>query len=186
MIIRTDRRKSRKSTSAGVLMLGNHLIKTWSTHQAVIALSSGEAEYYSMVQAGSVAGIEAFMADFGVEPMGKVAIKTDASAAIGISNRIGIGKVRHIQVNRLWLQEKVAAGRFEVIKASTDQDPADALTKGVHTHVIQMHVGGGNAIMLQDRHSLAPNCEVRNRQYVVIDIYIMTYTHTAFGGKHEH
>ena len=32
--------KSRKSTSAGVLMLGGHVIKSWSTNQAVVALSS--------------------------------------------------------------------------------------------------------------------------------------------------
>ena len=36
--------KSRKSTSAGVLMLGGHVLKSWATNQAVIALSSGEAE----------------------------------------------------------------------------------------------------------------------------------------------
>ena len=36
--------KSRKSTSAGVLMLGGHVIKSWATNQAVIAVSSGKAE----------------------------------------------------------------------------------------------------------------------------------------------
>ena len=35
-------------------MLGQHMIKSWSTTQSVIALSSGEAEYYSMVKGGSV------------------------------------------------------------------------------------------------------------------------------------
>ena len=47
--------KSRKWTSAGVIRLGNHTIKTWSTNQAVIALSSGEAEYYALVKSASVA-----------------------------------------------------------------------------------------------------------------------------------
>ena len=37
--------KSRKSTSVGVVMFGNHMWKSCSTNQAVIALSSGEAEY---------------------------------------------------------------------------------------------------------------------------------------------
>merc|ERR1711895_351289 len=48
-------RKTRKSTSGGVLMLGEHLIKGWSVTQAVIALSSGEAEYYGIVKGSSVA-----------------------------------------------------------------------------------------------------------------------------------
>ena len=36
-------RRTRKSTSGGVIMLGGHLIKSWSSTQAIIALSSGEA-----------------------------------------------------------------------------------------------------------------------------------------------
>ena len=35
-------------------MVGGRAIKTWSTIQAVIALSSGESEYYGLVKAGSV------------------------------------------------------------------------------------------------------------------------------------
>ena len=37
-------RKTRKSTSGGQVLLGQHSIKSWSVTQAVIALSSGEAE----------------------------------------------------------------------------------------------------------------------------------------------
>ena len=42
--------RTRKSTSGGVLKLGSHVIRTWSHTQSVIALSSGEAEYYGMVK----------------------------------------------------------------------------------------------------------------------------------------
>ena len=45
--------RTRKSTSVGVLKLGNHVIKTWAHTQSVIALSSGEAEYYGMVKGAS-------------------------------------------------------------------------------------------------------------------------------------
>ena len=38
-------RKTRKSTSGGVLYLGDTPVRGWSSNQAVIALSSGEAEY---------------------------------------------------------------------------------------------------------------------------------------------
>ena len=44
--------RTRKSTSGGVIMIGNHWLKGWSTTQNVVALSSGEAEYYSMVKRG--------------------------------------------------------------------------------------------------------------------------------------
>ena len=38
--------ETRKSTTGGVLMLGSHCIKHWSSTQTLISLSSGEAEYY--------------------------------------------------------------------------------------------------------------------------------------------
>ncbi len=60
--------KTRKSTSGGVLMLGSHLLKSWSSTQAVIALSSGEAEYYGMVKGASVAlGCKAMLSEIGVD-----------------------------------------------------------------------------------------------------------------------
>ena len=68
-------------------MLGGHVIKSWATNQAVLALSSGEAEYYGIVKAASVAlGIRSLAADMGVEYTKPIAIKSDASAAIGIRN----------------------------------------------------------------------------------------------------
>ena len=47
-------RRTRKSTSGGVILFGSHLLKSWSTTQAILALSSGEAEYYGMVRGGSM------------------------------------------------------------------------------------------------------------------------------------
>ena len=74
------------------------MIKTWSTTQSVIALSSGEAEYYGMVKGGSVAlGIQSMMKDMGTDRDVRIGVKihTDASAAKGIATRRGLGKVRH-------------------------------------------------------------------------------------------
>ena len=90
-------------------MHGAHLIKTWSTTQSVIALSSGEAEYYGLVK-GASQGLEmrAMLTELGVES--KVVVQTDASAAKGIALRRGMGKLRHIEVNQLWVQDKVAKG----------------------------------------------------------------------------
>ena len=44
-------RWDRRSTSGGVLKLGKHCIKTWSSTQGAVALSSAEAEFYAMVDA---------------------------------------------------------------------------------------------------------------------------------------
>jgi hypothetical protein len=75
--------KTRKSTSGGLVMHGTHVIKSWSTNQVVIALSSGEAEYYGLVKGASVAlGIKAISEDLGRSYEEPIEIRTDASAAI--------------------------------------------------------------------------------------------------------
>ncbi len=138
-------------------MHGGHMIKSWSTNQAVVALSSGEAEYYGLVKAASVAlGIKSISEDLGVKFDGKICIRGDASAAIGIANRVGVGKVRHIEVNQLWLQENIYEGEIETIKVRTDENLADALTKAVSAKILNEHVNGVGAQIRSDRHLLVP------------------------------
>ena len=72
--------KTRKSTSGGVIMYGRHFLNSWSTSQIVVALSSGEAEYYGLVkEAAQAIGFKKMMEELGVN-IG-VKLKTDASAA---------------------------------------------------------------------------------------------------------
>ena len=109
-------------------MHGQHCIKTWSSTQAIIALSSGEAEYYGVVKAASVAlGARAMMADLnhGVD----ILVHTDAEAAKGIASRMGLGKTRHIDVHYLWVQERVRSGDFKLQKVKGTENPADLMTK---------------------------------------------------------
>ena len=119
-------------------MLGKHLIKTWSTNQAVIALSSGEAEYYSMVKGGSIAlGFQAMIKELGVDL--DIDLRSDASAAVGIVMRRGLGKVRHIDVTQLWLQEKVASGDIKIMKVKSSENKSDLLTKYQTSGAIKTH-----------------------------------------------
>ena len=61
-------KRTRKSTSGGVVLWGSHLIKSWSKTQTVVALSSGEAEYYGMVKGASEGlGMQAMFKDFDVD-----------------------------------------------------------------------------------------------------------------------
>ena len=60
-------RRTRKSTSGGMAMLGGHLVKSWCSTQSVVSLSSGEAEYYVIVKGSSTGlGIRSMLQDFGV------------------------------------------------------------------------------------------------------------------------
>ena len=100
-------RKTRKSTSGGVLMLGNTAVRGWSTNQAVIALSSGEAECYAALKGASQAlGFQSMLRDIGLDT--SVTLFSDSSAARGIIHRAGLGKPRHLETGYLWLQVAVA------------------------------------------------------------------------------
>ena len=73
---------SRRSTSGGVLMHGEHCIKSWATTQATIALSSAEAELYALLRGTTqTLGFVAIARDFGREL--QATIKTAAQATLG-------------------------------------------------------------------------------------------------------
>ena len=100
------RLKTRERTNGGVLMMGKHCLKTWSSSQAVIALSSGEAEFYGVVKGASVLlGTLSVANDLNIPLKGE--LWSDSSAAIGIASRKGLGKVRHLHTQYLWVQERL-------------------------------------------------------------------------------
>ena len=55
----------------------------------------------------------------------------DASAALSIAKRQGAGKMRHINVKSLWLQEKALQEELSYEKIKGDDNPAVGLTKHV-------------------------------------------------------
>ena len=91
-------------------------------------LSTGESEYYALVKGGLVGlGLQALFEDFQV-PI-SVVVESDATAAKGTVNRIGLGKARHIQTRYLWLQERVAMDHLKVTHVPGKRNRADMLTK---------------------------------------------------------
>ena len=95
---------TRKSTTGGCILVGSHCVKGWSKTQALVALSSGESEFYATLKAAAeTLGIISMMEDFGWHLSGE--IWGDASAALGIINRRGLGKTRHIDTGLLWIQQ---------------------------------------------------------------------------------
>ena len=86
-------------------MVGAHWIKAWSKTQKCVTLSSAEAELVALCEASAeTLGILSMMGDFGQEGWG--AVFTDSSAALSIPARKGAGKLRHINIGLLWVQEK--------------------------------------------------------------------------------
>jgi hypothetical protein len=109
-------------------MLGSHAIKHWSSTQSSVALSSGEAEFAGVIRgSGQGLGYQALLRDFGVDV--SLFVWTDSSAAIGICNRQGLGKLRHLDTHTLWIQHAVRLGRVDLRKVAGEVNPADLFTK---------------------------------------------------------
>ena len=101
-------------------------------------------------------GAISIIQDLGYEYENALEIRTDASAAIGIANRIGIGKIRHIETNQLWLQQKVLEGKLVVSKVKGEDNLAAALTKPVDGKLLTEHLVRVGSILPEGRHALAP------------------------------
>ena len=141
-------------------MLGTHTIKTWSKTQSLIALSSGEAELYATLRAAAESlGVMSMMKDLGYHIMGQ--IWSDASAALGIIHRKGLGKTRHIDTGLLWIQQTAAEQRLKFAKILGKHNPADLFTKHLdqatnegHTATLQYRFNIGRAREAPKLHGL--------------------------------
>ena len=123
---------SRRSSSGLVILFGKHCLKTSSSVQEPIGLSSGESEFYACVEGGAaLLGMRSLMLDWGVCPKLTLKIRTDSSAAKGFATRRGLGRQRHVSTRFLWLQDKVSKGDLKVVKVGTADQLADFLTKPV-------------------------------------------------------
>jgi hypothetical protein len=131
-------RRTRKFTTGGVVMRGPHCLKTWSVTQGPIALSSAEAEYYSMVDGVVKAiGIQSLSGEIGLEHLsGPIRLHTDSSSAKSFASRRGLGRARHIDTRCLWLQMAVADSKVLVSKIAGTRNPANLLTKYIGAEAI--------------------------------------------------
>jgi hypothetical protein len=131
-------RRTRRSTTGGYMVYGKHLIKMWCKTQAVIALSSAEAELYGLVRAAAeTLGAMSLYKDIGKKVEGRVL--GDASAALAIIARQGIGKLRHLDTNYLWIQEKAAKKEIDFKKVEGKKNGADLMTKPLAWEEIEVH-----------------------------------------------
>ena len=59
----------------------------------------------------------------------EIKVFTDATTGKAIAVRRGLGKVRHIAVNELWIKERVYLGDLKIVKIKNKFNPADLMTK---------------------------------------------------------
>jgi len=148
-------KETRRSTSGGVCLFGGSNIKQWSKTQTTIALSSGEAELHG-INSGITQGLglQSIAKDLGFDV--KVRVHSDATAALGICRRRGLGKIRHLDVADLWAQDKVRSGAIELCKILGAENPADIMTKYIEKPLLEKMLLKMNMHVMEGRAACAP------------------------------
>ena len=99
-------------------------------------MSSAEAELTGLSRGGAVGiGLQSLCGDLGLNVW--LRLHSDSTAAIGVCRRRGLGRIRHLAVADLWLQDKVKSNALSVHKIAGKDNPADALTKWVDAATLQ-------------------------------------------------
>ena len=120
----------RKSISCGVFRCGDCTLSEFSRGQAIQALSSAEAEYYAAVSvAADGLHLQQVLDHMKIKTV--VRIRMDSSAGKAIAQRLGVGRVRCLDVRTLWLQTKVRDKKLVVIKQAGESNLADIGTKSL-------------------------------------------------------
>ena len=147
--------QTRRSTSGGCAVINNSLVKHWSKTQSTIALSSGESELVGIGSGMAQAlGLRSLAADMGWNL--KLKVYSDATAAIGIAKRRGLGKIRHLATTDLWIQEKVRNGDIDLQKVLGADNPADIFTKYLDKGIMDRALIKLNCHFMDGRAKCAP------------------------------
>ena len=131
-----DRARDRSSSSCSFSRVSK---RTWSPQQTLQHFnSSAESELYAAaLGASEFKGIISLMRDLGYERNPVLAI--DAKATEHILHRQGIGKLKHIDVAYLWIQDEVRSRRLKVRRVRSEDNIADLGTKPLSKAVIAKH-----------------------------------------------
>ena len=126
-------KRSRKSKSSLQIFVGGSLVTSAVRTQKSISLSSGEAEFVAMVSGACEARYVKDCLEYMVKGNYNVEarLRGDSAAGRGIAQRVGCGRVRHLDAGLLWLQQAVKERMFKVGAIAGAANPSDLGTKPV-------------------------------------------------------
>ena len=85
-----------------------------------------------------------------------VTVHSDATAAIGIAKRKGLGKIRHLDVTDLWIQDKIRSKQIRLLKVLGAENVADVFTKYVDRSTLEKALKNMNVLKVEGRPACAP------------------------------
>ena len=141
-------RGDRRSRSSVQIYFGGSLMASYVRTQKNISLSSGESEFVAMVGGAGEAIYLKDCIDYmtkGVYLLDTV-LRTDSAAARGIGQRIGAGRVRHLDCGLLWVQKGIKEKWFRAAPIGGARNPSDLGTKPLSASKIREHLCRAGAV----------------------------------------
>ena len=118
----------RKSVSGAAVVVGQCCLHSHSREARTQSLSSGKQEIVSISEILK----DLLLIQFNLEFVGfgrlPIVIYTDASVARQFVHRKGVGRMKHLEVRYLWLQDQLAKGAYTCRKIPCSENPSDMLT----------------------------------------------------------
>ena len=69
-----------------------------------------------------------------------VNINMDASVAIALASREGLGRAKHIDIQELWIQDAVRSKKMMLTKVRSKYNVGDIFTKGLTREKIDLYM----------------------------------------------
>ena len=92
----------------------------------------------------------------------------DAGAAIGLAQRTGLNKVRHVEVDVPWLQEQQARRLLPITKVPGQENPSDLCTKNVPVGLLEKYLKKLSVYFEEGRATVAQQLHRLDECFLVI------------------
>ena len=125
----------KSTTGFRITWCGMKIISSSTTQPGLPALSSGESEVRSMAKSGTEAiYVKEVFSEMGI--LLKIWMYTDASAALANASKLGPGRIRHLEVQSMWLKDAIRRRILAIGKIGSKQNNSDVLTKHVNKETL--------------------------------------------------
>ena len=126
-----DEKSTRKSTTAGMVFANGCLILSICRAQSTVALSSCKAELYAanstMIECMYLYQLAQFL--MGEDIFVRQRLFLDSSSAKFVVQKSGVGKLKHVAIKHMFLQQLLRQKVSSIHKVPTRVNPADLNTK---------------------------------------------------------
>ena len=160
-----DDKSTRKSTSSGIIFLNGIMVCSLCRTQTTVALSSCESELYAansvMCESIHLTQLLKFLVGCDDPNNSEVVMQKlylDSSSAQAFIQRTGVGRMKHVSIRMMFLQQLLREKKFAMCRIGTKHNPGDLNTKRLSKErrlflgrLIGLHQEEGNMAQEDDR-----------------------------------